>query len=174
MNLTKLSDRISLWIYKSHRGIDLEYRGTVCFDDVTANQEKIEPRIRSLVLEMHHSGHFKTIASCQGHINYFPYPHIPINKPYVFFKAKEPMYEALFKQLRDEGYAPIKLCYGFAKPSLTMHPELGVCMGIDLEYGRRWVNRKQMDLDIARLSDILDDAVFLADSEAGEKKIPKA
>ena len=143
--------KISQWLYKTERKIDSEYRGTICLDDPVANLDLIEPRIRPLILEMNQSNYFKTIASCQGHIGYFPYPHVFVNHPYVYFKAEEFVYVELFKNLLDIGYAPIKMRYGFAIPKLLMHPDLGVCMCIDLIYGCNWVTRKQIDVDIACL-----------------------
>ena len=157
LRFNKSREKFGLWLYKKERKIDPEYRGSICLEYPEINQDLIEPRIRSLVFGMNQSGYYKTIASCQGHISYFPYPHVSVNQPYVYFKAEEIIYIELYKKLLDVGSAPVKMRYGFAVPKLLMHPTLGVCMAIDLRYGNKCVTRKQIDVDIKYLEQVVLD-----------------
>ena len=157
------------WLDESVRRLDPDFIGTTCFEEAFANQRRIEPRIRSLVLAMNRTGHFKTIASCQGHIGLSPWPCMSINHPYIYFKAKPEIYKIIYTRLEYFG-ARTKLKHGNVVLGLRMHSDEGVCMYIDLEYGKRWITRKQVDEDIGALSEILHHDIFegLADKRRQE------
>ena len=139
--------------------MDSEYVGTVCVDDCELSQHSIEPRIRSLVLAMNRTGCFKTLASCQGHISHFPWPSMPLRHPYIYFKADPEICKAIYSRLEYFG-ARVRMRHGYVALGLRMHPSEGVCMHIDLEYGKRWIRRQQVDEDIALLAEILDQDIF--------------
>jgi hypothetical protein len=157
--MRRFLNSFSDWLYKANRQMDSEFIGTVCVDDCELNQHLIEPRIRSLVLMMNRSGYCKTLASCQGHLCRFPWSCMSSDKPYIYFKANQEVYAAIFSRLRFFG-AKTKLEHGFASLGLEMHPRESVCMFIDLDYGNRWITRKQVDEDIASLLEILERDVF--------------
>lgn len=147
------------WVHKRIRKLDAEYIESPCIADSFAHQDLIEPRIRSLVLMINRTGHAKTLASCQGHIQYWLGPRMSMRTPYVYIKAAPELYQAIYQRLEYCG-AGIDLRYGRVSLGLRMHPSEGVCMFIDLTYGKQWVTRKQVDRDIAVLSEILNNEVF--------------
>lgn len=154
-----LIERTGDAIHKYIRHSDSEYIGSLCLEDPLARQNLIEPRIRSLVLSMNHTGHIKTLASCQGHIAHFPWPCMSINQPFIYFKADPQIYKAIYSRLQYFG-ARVRMRHGYVALGLRMHPSEGVCMHIDLGYGKRWIRRRQVDEDIALLSEILDQDIF--------------
>ena len=147
------------WAQKGIRKLDAEYIGSPCFADAMAHQDLIEPRIRPLVLMINRTGHAKTLASCQGHIQYWLGPRMSMRTPYVYINAAPEIYQAIYQRLEYYG-AGIDLRYGRVSLGLRMHSSEGVCMFIDLTYEKQWITRKQVDRDIALLSEILDQDTF--------------
>jgi hypothetical protein len=85
-----------------------EHIGTICFKDALLNLHCVEPRVRDLVKTLNQSGQYQTLASCQGHLSWLPWPQLKHGKtPYIFFRASGEVYELLWNKFAPDQEPPV-------------------------------------------------------------------
>lgn len=137
--------------------LDGEQIGTVCFNDALLNLDGIEPRVRELVQALNHSGQYKTLASCQGHLTWLPWPQLKHGKtPYIFFRASAELYEIVWNKFAPDQ-EPQFSTYLTWYPELSFYPEApyGLVMLLRARPRYWWTSRTNIDRDLALLKNVM-------------------
>jgi hypothetical protein len=135
---------------------------TYCIDDPIGHAHLIEPRIRQLVLDLNATGEIQTIACCQGHLSYLPWPHLErVNTPYIAFKGEVSLLRSIWKLLNPHVEKPRVRTYLFWNRECSFSDEAPHDLRLCLRASpTRWpTSRARIDDDFFLLSQAIQQAI---------------